>query len=163
MDFYIQRKIGTWGQAEKYSEKVRSTGQKCVFTNGCFDLLHPGHVQFLFSAREMGAFLIVGVNSDESVRKIKGERRPIQPLKHRCYMLAALACVDLVVPFEQETPEELLQVVRPSILVKGGDYADKHWTEIAGILYCEDFRLVKYNPHHSTTKIINRILELNYE
>ena len=100
----------------------RSQGRKIVFTNGCFDLLHPGHVDYLERARALGDVLIVGLNSDTSVRLLKGPLRPINPLADRARMLGALACVDLVVPFDEETPLHLIASILPDILVKGGDY-----------------------------------------
>ena len=102
---------------------ARSRGEKIVFTNGCFDILHAGHVEYLKDARREGDRLIVAVNADESVRHLKGEGRPINPLEHRMTILAGLAAVDWVVAFEQDTPEELLKIIRPDVLVKGGDYA----------------------------------------
>jgi len=97
--------------------------QKIVFTNGCFDVLHFGHVQYLLEARKLGDLLVVGLNSDESVRRLKGPSRPINGEKERAFVLAALAFVDYVTLFEEDTPENLIKVVQPNVLVKGGDYA----------------------------------------
>lgn len=97
--------------------------QKIVFTNGCFDVLHFGHVHYLLEARKLGDLLVVGLNCDDSVRRLKGPSRPINGEKERAFVLAALNCVDYVVLFEEDTPEELIKIVRPNILVKGGDYA----------------------------------------
>lgn len=100
----------------------RESGQRIVFTNGCFDLLHPGHVDYLQRARALGDVLIIGLNSDNSIRGLKGVNRPINPLTDRSVMLGALACVDLVVPFDEETPIKLISALLPDVLVKGGDY-----------------------------------------
>ena len=95
---------------------------RVVFTNGCFDLLHPGHVNYLEDARKMGDVLIIGLNSDDSVRRLKGPLRPVNTLFDRAHMLAALRAVDLVVPFSEETPINLIRALLPDVLVKGGDY-----------------------------------------
>ena len=103
-------------------ERARRQGAAVVFTNGCFDLLHPGHVHLLQTARSFGDLLIVAINTDESVRKIKEAGRPIYDEKERAYMLGALACVDHVVLFHEPTPIPLLNLLRPDVLVKGGHY-----------------------------------------
>jgi len=100
----------------------REKGQKVAFTNGCFDLLHPGHVAFLQAARQYGDCLVVGLNSDRSVQQLKGPGRPIIPQEDRAAMLAALECVDYVVLFDQLTPAELIRTIRPDVLIKGSDY-----------------------------------------
>lgn len=102
--------------------------QKLVFTNGCFDVLHFGHVHYLMQAKQLGDVLVVGLNSDGSVRRLKGPSRPINGEKERAFVLAALECVDFVVVFEEDTPKELIETVQPDVLVKGGDY------EIANIV-----------------------------
>lgn len=96
--------------------------RKIVFTNGCFDVLHFGHVLYLLKAKELGDILVIGLNSDDSVRRLKGPTRPINGEKERAFVLAALACVDYVVVFDEDTPKELIETVRPDVLVKGGDY-----------------------------------------
>lgn len=93
-----------------------------VFTNGCFDILHAGHVTYLDHSRRLGDYLIVGVNSDTSVRRLKGDTRPVNSLDDRMLVLAALESVDFVIPFEADTPLELIKAVKPNVLVKGGDY-----------------------------------------
>jgi rfaE bifunctional protein nucleotidyltransferase chain/domain len=100
----------------------KQDGHKIVFTNGCFDVLHYGHVHYLLQAKELGDILVIGLNSDNSVRRLKGPTRPINGENERAFVLAALACVDYVTLFEEDTPEELIKVVRPDVLVKGGDY-----------------------------------------
>lgn len=110
-------------------EEARAHGERIVMTNGCFDLLHEGHVAYLEQARRLGDRLIVAVNDDDSVRRLKGEGRPVNTLKRRMAVLAGLACVDWVVPFSEDTPRELICALRPDVLVKGGDY---HPEQIAG-------------------------------
>lgn len=100
----------------------KQDGHKIVFTNGCFDVLHYGHVHYLLQAKELGDILVIGLNSDNSVRRLKGPTRPINGENERAFVLAALACVNYVTLFEEDTPEELIKVVRPDVLVKGGDY-----------------------------------------
>jgi D-glycero-beta-D-manno-heptose 1-phosphate adenylyltransferase len=110
--------------ARKLEEHVRALARPIVFTNGCFDILHRGHVTYLEEARALGASLIVGVNSDASVRRLeKGSDRPLNPLDDRMAILAALESVSLVVPFDDDTPLALIKLVRPDHLVKGGDWA----------------------------------------
>lgn len=109
------------GRAAAWSAKLR--GKKVVFTNGCFDLLHVGHVTYLEQARSLGTHLIVALNSDESVRRLKGKDRPLVTLKERARVMAALSCVDAVTWFTNDTPLAIIKKVRPAILVKGGDWA----------------------------------------
>jgi len=105
-------------------ELEKRAGEKVVFTNGVFDLLHPGHVQLLQFASSQGDLLIVGINDDDSVRRLKGEKRPIFPLAERMEVLAAFACVDYVIPFSEDTPLQLIRTLKKiDVLVKGGDYA----------------------------------------
>ena len=101
---------------------LKSNGKKVVFTNGCFDLIHPGHVDYLYKARDLGDFLVIGVNSDASVSRLKGTHRPIQNEYSRLQVLAALGCVDALVIFNEETPLRLISELLPDVLVKGGDY-----------------------------------------
>ena len=103
----------------------RERGEKVVFTNGCFDIIHAGHVQYLAQAKQLGDLLVIGLNTDSSVQRIKGPLRPICPEKDRAIVLAALACVDYVTLFDEETPKELIEELRPHILVKGKDYEGK--------------------------------------
>jgi D-beta-D-heptose 7-phosphate kinase / D-beta-D-heptose 1-phosphate adenosyltransferase len=101
----------------------RPRTDRLVFTNGCFDILHRGHVEYLFAARALGDALVVGVNTDASVRRLKGEGRPVVSLEDRLFVLAGLACVDAVTPFGEDTPRDLIAALLPDVLVKGGDYA----------------------------------------
>lgn len=118
------RKIATRDEAVSVSEQHRRCGRRIVFTNGCFDLLHLGHVTSLQQAASHGDVLIAGINSDSGVRRLKGEGRPVICQQDRAALLAALACVDHVIIFDEDTPRQLLHAIRPDVLVKGGTYAD---------------------------------------
>ena len=135
-------KIKTWQELPSLLESWRKQGRKIVFTNGCFDILHAGHVCYLEEARELGDRLIVGLNSDSSVSRLKGDSRPVIPQQERALVLAALECVDCVVIFEQDTPSELIELICPDVLVKGGDWAVK---DIVG----SDFVLSRGGEVHS--------------
>ena len=117
----IQQKIVTKDFFERQADALHR--QKIVFTNGCFDVLHYGHVHYLAQARQLGDLLVVGLNSDASVRRLKGESRPVNPEQARAFVLAALEMVDYVCLFEEDTPYDLIAAVKPDVLVKGGDYA----------------------------------------
>jgi rfaE bifunctional protein nucleotidyltransferase chain/domain len=114
----------TLDEAVALVARCRTERQQVVFTNGVFDLLHPGHVRYLQQARALGDALIVGVNSDRSVRSNKGQGRPITPEVERCEILEALACVDAVVVFDEDTPHALIDAIQPDVLVKGADWAE---------------------------------------
>ena len=103
-------------------KKIKAERRKIVFTNGCFDLLHVGHIRYLSQAKKLGDFLIIGLNSDRSVKKLKGKDRPINSFEDRATLLSALNSVDLVIKFEEQTPENLIKDIVPDVLVKGGDY-----------------------------------------
>lgn len=132
--------------------------KRVVFTNGCFDLLHPGHVTYLEDAKNLGDILIIGLNSDDSIRALKGPSRPINNLADRAHMLAGLRSVDLVVPFSEETPIELIKALLPDLLVKGGDYLPddivgaKEVREAGG-----EVIVVPFLAGHSSTEIIKKI------
>jgi D-beta-D-heptose 7-phosphate kinase/D-beta-D-heptose 1-phosphate adenosyltransferase len=111
-------------EARALAARLRADGKTIVFTNGVFDLLHPGHVRYLQQARRLGDALIVGINSDRSVRQNKGPARPITPEAERAELLAALACVDAVAIFDEDTPHELIRAIQPDVLVKGADWAE---------------------------------------
>jgi rfaE bifunctional protein nucleotidyltransferase chain/domain len=141
-------------------ERIRREGKRLVFTNGCFDLLHPGHVRYLDQARRLGDALVVALNSDQSVRAIKGEGRPILSERERAEVMAALEAVDYVTIFDEETPRELIASLLPDILVKGGDWAPdqivgREEVEAAGGKVLS----LPYVEGLSTTDIINRIKE----
>ena len=103
-------------------KKIKAERKKIVFTNGCFDLLHVGHIRYLSQAKKLGDFLIIGLNSDRSVKKLKGKDRPINSFEDRATLLSAINSVDLVIKFEEQTPENLIKDIAPDVLVKGGDY-----------------------------------------
>jgi rfaE bifunctional protein nucleotidyltransferase chain/domain len=136
----------------------RARGRRIVFTNGCFDVLHSGHVGYLEQAKRLGDVLIVAVNSDESVRRLKGEHRPVNPVEDRVSVLSALSCVDHVVVFAEDSPAALLTEVRPDIYVKGGDYRPELIPEAPLVRQLGgDVRVLDYVPDKSTSKIIERI------
>jgi D-beta-D-heptose 7-phosphate kinase/D-beta-D-heptose 1-phosphate adenosyltransferase len=148
-------KITTWDRAREWRERQRGP---VVFTNGVFDLLHPGHIDVLLGARSRGDSLIVGVNSDASVRRLKGPDRPIRSAPERCYVLAALEMVDCVVVFEEDTPLELISTVRPDVIVKGGDYTEASIVGAAEVRsWGGDVVVIPLTPGHSTTSTIERL------
>ncbi len=141
-------------------KRKHNAGGKIVFTNGCFDILHLGHITYLRNARQLGDALVVGVNSDASVKRLKGESRPVNFLAERMEMLAALDFVDFVIPFEQDTPKELIEAVMPDVLVKGGDYS------VENIVGAEEVirnggrvEVIPFVEGHSTSSIIKRLQE----
>lgn len=146
--------IKTFQEIEKLAYKFHELGKKVVFTNGCFDILHAGHVKYLEVAKSYGDVLIVGVNADSSVRKLKGPTRPINNQDDRAYILASLESVDYVVIFEEETPYELIKLVKPHTLVKGGDYEGK---DVVGQDIANELKLVQFVDGKSTTNTIKRI------
>lgn len=138
--------------------RARKNGERIVFTNGCFDILHAGHVHYLQQARALGDRLIVAVNSDESVRRLKGGGRPCNTLDKRMKVLAALRPVDWVVPFSEDTPERLLRIIRPDVLVKGGDYSiDRIKGADFVRSYGGEVRVVDYLPGNSTTALLEEL------
>lgn len=118
----MEEKIVGLEELVKLREKAKREGKRVVFTNGCFDLLHRGHVEYLYQAKQLGDLLVVGLNSDSSVRQIKGDKRPLVSQEDRAVVLAALESVDYVCIFEEPTPERLIATLVPDVLVKGGDY-----------------------------------------
>lgn len=151
------------GQVRKFDDitealaPLRSEGKKIVFTNGCFDLLHVGHVRYLQEARSLGDVLVVGVNSDASVKRLKGPTRPVQVENDRAEILAALGCVGFSVIFTEDTPENLIKKVKPDILVKGGDWKIDQivgGTFVAG--YGGQVMSLQFIDGKSTTKLIEK-------
>lgn len=116
------RKVMAAPELARQLARLRRAGKRIVFTNGCFDLIHPGHVRYLRTARRLGDVLVVGLNSDASVRRLKGPSRPIVPQRARCEVMAALEMVDFVTVFREDTPYELIRRLQPDVLVKGGDW-----------------------------------------
>lgn len=146
--------IKTQDEIIKLSAELKSRDKKIVFTNGCFDLLHVGHVRYLETAKNFGDVLILGLNSDESLRRLKGHNRPINPEADRSYILAALEAVDYVVIFDEDTPYNLIKAIKPHILVKGGDYRGQ---DVVGQEIANELKLVEFVKGKSTTKTIERI------
>lgn len=146
----------TWERARRWRGSL--TKRSVVFTNGVFDLLHPGHVDILLAAREQGDALVVGLNSDASVRRLKGPSRPVRTESERAYVLAALGMVNAVVVFEEDTPLELIRALEPDVLVKGGDYTE------ATVVGAPEVRarggkvvIVPLTPGHSTTGLVEKL------
>jgi rfaE bifunctional protein nucleotidyltransferase chain/domain len=141
-------------------EKVRGK-KKIVFTNGCFDILHAGHADYLNKAKSLGDILVVGINSDASMRRIKGEKRPILPQQMRAYLLDNLKPVDYVVIFEEDTPLELIKAIKPDVLVKGADWDLERIVGADFVLsYGGRVERVAFSFDISTSKVVERILEL---
>ncbi len=144
-------------------DRLRAAGRKLVFTNGVFDLLHPGHVRYLAAAKALGDVLIVGLNSDDSVRRLKGPGRPVQDEQARAEVVAALEAVDFVVVFDEDTAAELVRFIRPDVYVKGGDYAGagpERWPEAEIVRgYGGDVRTLELVAGYSTSGIIRKIVE----
>jgi len=150
-----------WELARQQVETWKNQGKTVVFTNGCFDLLHPGHIDYLHKARGLGDVLIVGLNDDASISRLKGPTRPINPLADREIMLAALKSVDLVVPFAEDTPLKLISTLLPDLLIKGGDY------EPDDIVGAKEVRangghvsVITFVDGHSSSSLIKRIQDI---
>lgn len=154
----IESKIVSLPDAVELVSKWKADGQKVVFTNGCFDVLHYGHVCYLADAKELGDKLVVGLNSDASVRRLKGETRPINGQKERATLLAALNFIDAVVVFDEDTPENLIKNIRPDFLVKGGDYT---FETIVGADFVSSYggsvKTIPLVENFSTTNILKRL------
>jgi len=157
---FINSKISEKEDFSYVLSYYRFKDKKIVFTNGCFDLLHRGHVEYLMEAASFGDILILGLNSDHSVRKLKGENRPVQDEGSRALIAASLHFVDHVILFDEETPIELIKFIIPDVLVKGGDYATE---EIVGndevIKNGGKVEVIKYIDGHSTSGLIKKIME----
>jgi rfaE bifunctional protein nucleotidyltransferase chain/domain len=148
-------------EAKQIVENLKKEGKKIIFTNGCFDILHVGHVRYLNDAKKYGDFLIVGINSDSSVRRIKGKNRPIIDEKARAEVVAGLDSVDMVIIFSEDTPYELIKTLEPDVLIKGGDWKEE---EIVGADIVKGsggkVLTVPYISGYSTTSIIEKIIRL---
>lgn len=164
-----QQKILSREDLANVIARRQANGERGVFTNGCFDLLHLGHVRYLQDARALGNFLVLGLNSDESVLLLKGPGRPLVPALERAEILAALVCVDYVTIFSEKTANTLVELLQPAIYVKGGDYAGAQdgepdltrLPEARSVLaYGGKIRLIPYLPGHSTTELIATIKRL---
>jgi D-beta-D-heptose 7-phosphate kinase / D-beta-D-heptose 1-phosphate adenosyltransferase len=139
----------------------KAEGQTVVFTNGVFDILHVGHVRYLQQARSLGNILVVGVNADERVKRLKGVKRPVVPESERAELVAALGCVDYVTIFPEDTPIELIETLQPDIHVKGGDYTEDDMPESAAVrAYGGSIAILPLVQGKSTTNIVERIVEV---
>ncbi len=154
-------KICTLEEAKKNCIALKNSGKRIVFTNGCFDILHPGHARYLSSARDLGDFLIVALNSDRSVQAVKGSKRPIFPEQMRAELLAALECVNSVLIFDEDNPLRVIKYLLPHILVKGGDWQEDR---IIGADVVKagggEVRRVPFVKGYSTSDIIKKIAQL---
>lgn len=154
-------KIKYKNDIETIVKKLKLDNKYIVFTNGCFDIIHKGHITYLYEAKKLGDILVVGLNSDSSIKKIKGEKRPILPEDERAYILSALEMVDFVVIFHEDTPYELINIVKPHVLVKGGDW---NINNIVGKDIVESYGgkvlNIPFVEGKSTTNIIERILSV---
>lgn len=153
-------KIKSIEEIKKISSNLRKEGKIIVFTNGCFDILHPGHIKVLKKAKSIGDILIVGLNSDKSIRMIKGKKRPIIDQRGRCEILSSLSMVDYIVIFEEKTPEKLIKAILPNFIVKGADYKEE---EVVGKDIIERYGgkivIVPLYKKYSTTNLIKKINE----
>lgn len=155
----LKQKIKTPDELLEISTNLKKQGKTVVFTNGCFDLLHPGHLHYLIEAKSFGDTLIVAINSDDSIQKIKGDKRPISPEEDRLEMLAGLECVDFVTVFSETDPYRLISLLRPNVLVKGGDWGVEN---IIGrdIVEEEGGKVIsiRLTPGYSTSSLIEKII-----
>lgn len=154
------KKIVTRAEIIKIAEKMRTENKTIAFTNGCFDILHAGHVKYLYEAASQGDLLVLGLNSDSSVKQIKGEKRPVIKESHRAQVLSALACIDYIVLFDEPAPGSLIREIKPDILVKGADWNE---TEIVGANFVKQnggrVSRINLEPDISTTAIIEKIVK----
>ena len=149
--------IKTWDEISSIVRALKNKNKKIIFTNGCFDILHSGHVKYLEKAKGFGDTLILGLNSDDSVQRLKGENRPINSQAERGYILASLEVIDYVVIFDDDTPLDLIKLIQPDVLVKGGDYEGQ---QVVGEDIAKELKLVKFIDGNSSTKIIEKIMKL---
>lgn len=156
----ISQKIISGPEIDRYAYRMGFIGKKVVFTNGCFDILHRGHLEYLQAAADLGDILVVGLNSDASVKRLKGENRPINNQNDRAFALASLVFVDAVIIFDEDTPLELIQRVKPNVLVKGGDYSIGN---IVGADFVKNIggevQVIPFVDGYSTTQIIDKMKE----
>ena len=154
----FKTKIQTIESSREVIQDLKALTHKIIFTNGCFDILHLGHVSYLESAKKEGDFLIVGLNSDASVKRLKGNERPIKDEQTRAAVLASLAYVDMVILFEEDSPKQLIEAISPNVLVKGGDYKKE---DIIGADYVEanggEVVIIPFLDGHSSSTLIDKI------
>ncbi len=159
----IEDKILNHYELQKFVEKVQKKGKKVVFTNGCFDILHYGHIDYLQKARLMGDYLVMGVNTDDSIKRLKGNSRPVNQEMDRVRLIAALGFVDAVTLFDDDTPLKLISTVLPDVLVKGSDYDIK---DIVGgkeiIDNGGEVKTIDFVDGYSTTDIIKKIRNMSF-
>lgn len=160
-EFNYTDRILSWDQIKEKSKGLKEAGKTIVFTNGAFDILHTGHLRYLTYARQQGDCLIIGLNSDASVKRYKGETRPIVPEEERAEMLLGLRVVDYVVIFDQDEPKDLIAEILPDVLVKGADWA--HYVSGRDIVEANGGKVVlaEFVDGRSTTNIVNKILRDN--
>ncbi len=146
-----------YSSIDQYQADHNASASSAVFTNGCFDILHKGHIACLEASKKLGDFLIIGLNSDSSVKRLKGPHRPINKWEDRAYVLSRLRCVDCVIGFDEETPIDLIKALRPDIITKGGDYKED---EMIGGSFVKSYGgqivILPYISGYSTTKIIDK-------
>lgn len=156
-----KNKILSINKLVKIISSLKKRNKKIVFTNGCFDILHAGHISYLGKSKNLGDILVIGINSDSSIKAIKGPKRPITPLKDRMEILASLKFVDYVCAFSQKTPLNLIKKIRPDVIVKGADWQGK---KIVGADFVKSYKgkvkTITFKKGYSTTKIIGRIMSL---
>ncbi len=147
-------KVVSFNHISDIIKREKSFNKKIVFTNGCFDILHRGHVTYLKHAKTLGDILVLGLNSDDSVRRLKGNERPVNNEQDRAVVLEALECIDYIVIFEEDTPLNLIKNVMPDILVKGGDYKAE---DVVGKEYAGRVEIIDFVEGYSTTSTINKL------
>lgn len=159
---WIQNKIcADAGELARRCHQWRATGRKIVFTNGCFDILHHGHLDLLAKAADQGNILVVGLNTDQSVKQLKGNHRPVNHERDRAFQMASLLCIDAVCLFDEPTPATLIEAVRPDVLVKGGDYTIDTIVGAKEVMsYGGRVEIVPFVDGYSTTGLISQIKKL---
>ena len=154
----IKEKLRTVDVLVEMVRKLQKWNKKIVFTNGCFDIIHAGHIKYLYQAKHFGDVLVIGLNSDESVRRLKGEDRPINKETDRALVLSALEVVDYIVTFEEDTPYELIKELSPNLLVKGGDWLVDDIVGADVVLASGgEVKSLPYYEGHSTTNLLNKL------
>ncbi len=152
------KKVCSWEELQNMLNVYRLDNKKIVFTNGCFDILHAGHIKCLLESKRFGDVLILGLNNDDSIKRLKGLNRPINCLEDRIAVLSALEIVDLIVAFGEDTPYNLIKIIRPDVIVKGEDYKD---AEVSGSDLAGEIRFVKFAQNQSTSRIVQRMHDLD--
>ena len=154
---YVEKSVYSWKEMKSIVQQWQDRGDIVVFTNGCFDILHRGHITYLQEAAQLGDRLIIGLNSNDSVRRLKGETRPLVDEEDRACLLSALGWVDGVVLFDEDTPSQLLEIIRPNILVKGGDYKVD---DVVGREFVDSVQILSFKDGYSTTNVVKKIANL---